>query len=67
MSIQRLPSQPTGEETARSPLPGELIRTIARAPTSKTVRRRTSLPIQVYRFTAATWQMPEIVGRTHQH
>ncbi len=26
-----------------------------------------SLPVQAYRFTAVTWKMLEIIGRTHQH
>jgi hypothetical protein len=67
MSIQQPPSQAARDESAHMPLPGELTRTTAPVPTRKTIRRRTSLPIQAYRFTAVTWKMLKIIGRSHEH
>lgn len=67
MPDRPLPSQPATKEPPRPPLPGELARTTAPVPTERTVRQRTSLPVQAYRFTAVTWKMLKIIGRTHQH
>ena len=66
MSVERPPSQPPSDEPPHTSLPGELTRTTAPVPTSRTIRHRTSLPIQAYRFTAVSWKMLKIIGRTHQ-
>jgi hypothetical protein len=67
MSIQQPPSQTARDEPAHTPLPGELTHTTAPVPTRKTIRQRTSLPIQAYRFAAVTWKMLKIIGRSHEH
>lgn len=66
MSVSSLPGHSPPENPAPAPLPGELIRTIAPTPTDRTLRLRTSLPVQAYRFAAVTWKMLKIIGRTHQ-
>lgn len=67
MPVEHAPEQPRRDAAPRSPLPGELTHTTAPVPTRKTVRQRTALPTQAYRFTAVTWKMLKIIGRTHQH
>lgn len=66
MSVEPNANQLQPDRSPRSPLPGELTHTTAPVPTKKTVRQRTSLPVQAYRFTAVTWKMLKIIGRTHQ-
>lgn len=67
MSIQQPPSQSARDGSAHTPLLGELTHTTAPVPTRKTIRQRTSLPLQAYRFTAVTWKMLKIIGRSHEH
>ncbi len=44
---------------------GEHIHTIAPMPTKKTVRRRTSVPMQAYRFAVVSLRMLKMIRRTH--
>ena len=39
---------------------------LAPAPTSRTLRRRSSLPVQLYRFAAINLRMAKMVRRSHQ-
>lgn len=51
---------------APSPLPGELTHTTAPIPTARTVRQRTSVPMQAFRFAAVSLKMLVIIGRSHR-
>ena len=54
------------DAAAAAPLPGELTHTTAPMPTRRTVRQRTSLPLQALRFAAVTVKMLRIIGRSHR-
>jgi len=55
------------ESPPAAPYPGQLVHTEAPVPTRRTIRRRTSLPLQAYRFGAISWKMLQTIRRTHQH
>ncbi|WP_395695700.1 hypothetical protein [Nocardioides sp.] len=48
-------------------LPGELGDSIAPAPTRSTIRMRTFLPYQVYRFARVNLRMAKMIRRSHVH
>jgi hypothetical protein len=52
------------DDTPPPPRPGAVL---APVPTSRTLRRRTSLPVQLYRFVAINLRMAKMVRRSHQH
>lgn len=49
------------------PLPGELDESIAPAPTAGTVRMRTNLPYQLYRFARVNMRMVKMIRKSHVH
>jgi hypothetical protein len=56
-------STPPTTEIPQSPRPSAVL---APAPTARTIRRRTSLPVQLYRFVAVNLRMAKMVRRSHQ-
>jgi hypothetical protein len=54
-----------GEVTAVTPFPGELTGSIAPMPTARTVRMRTLLPYQAYRFGRVSLKVFKMVRRSH--
>jgi hypothetical protein len=59
------PVEPNHEALDRQPLPGEWTQTIAPKPLPKTIRQRTSLPVQAFRFAMVSLRMLKIIGRSH--
>jgi hypothetical protein len=51
----------------RTPYTGELTETIAPMPTKRTVRSRTSLPYQAWRFGRVNLRMMKMIRRSHAH
>jgi len=49
------------------PFPGELTDSIAPEPTAGTVRMRTFLPYQAYRFARVNLRMIKMIRRSHGH
>lgn len=47
--------------------PGELGDSIAPAPTPGTVRMRTNVPYQLYRFARVNMRMAKMIRRSHTH
>ena len=63
MTDQTVPAPETANDTPRPPRPSTLL---APAPTARTIRRRNSLPLQLYRFVAINLRMAKMVRRSHQ-
>lgn len=59
------PTASTPMPPARPGEPGELTDSIAPMPTSHTIRMRTSLPYQVYRFVRVNLRMLKMIRRSH--
>jgi len=53
--------------TPRAPFVGELTESVAPQPTSRTVRMRTSLPVQAWRFVRVNLRMIKMIRRSHVH
>lgn len=56
---------PTPERELVSPAEVPLLTTQAPAPTDKTIRRRTSVPLQGYRFAAVSLRMLKMIRKSH--
>lgn len=48
-------------------LPGHVASTTAPRPTDRTIRRRTSVPLQAWRFAVVNLRMIDMIRRSHQH
>lgn len=48
-------------------LPGRVMSQTAPRPTARTLRRRTSLPLQAWRFAVINLRMMAMIRRSHQH
>lgn len=53
--------------TPTAALPGHVVHGTAPRPTPRTVRRRTSLPLQAWRFVVVNLRMIAMIRRSHQH
>jgi hypothetical protein len=58
MTVDQTPEPVSPAEVPLSP-------TLAPAPTDRTIRRRTSLPVQGFRFAAVSLRMLKMIRRSH--
>jgi hypothetical protein len=66
MTHKRSPAAPV-PPAPHSPLIGELTDSIAPMPTTHTIRARTFLPYQAYRFGRVNLRMLKMIRRSHTH